>query len=78
MNGFNPRMMRAVTHYNVSTADCLAAASVLSEVVQPVLSLLMKIALVFAFAASAFAQCPAKDQSLRRADGRRRSGVPSR
>jgi threonine aldolase len=32
MNGINPRQMRAVTHYDVTAADCTRAASVLAEV----------------------------------------------
>ncbi|MCU1259790.1 MAG: L-threonine aldolase, partial [Bryobacterales bacterium] len=39
MNGINPRQMRAVTHYDVSSDDCAAAAAILSEVAQPALSL---------------------------------------
>jgi threonine aldolase len=33
MNGINDRMVRAVTHYDVSRADCAMAAGVLAEVV---------------------------------------------
>jgi threonine aldolase len=33
MNGINDRMVRAVTHYDVSRADCAVAAGVLAEVV---------------------------------------------
>ncbi len=39
MNGINPNQMRAVTHYDVSTADCATAAAILAEVTQPALSL---------------------------------------
>lgn len=38
MNGINSRQMRAVTHYDVTSNDCAAAAAILSEVAQPALS----------------------------------------